>query len=105
MLQDEEREICDYLKSTPGQFISGREISRRAGGKRRHQDDPDWATPFLAKLVQKKILESDSTGHYRLVAKKKDKHKKWVSPDMKRILSSSGKDFTHIIDEDGHAET
>jgi hypothetical protein len=101
-MDTEEREICAYLKSLPGQFISGREIARRAGGKSRHQKNPFWATAFLAHLVEKKVLEKDATGHYRLVAKvsRKEARKKWMSPQMKKILASSGKDFTHIIPED-----
>jgi hypothetical protein len=102
-MEPEEKEICAYLKSLPGQFISGREISRRAGGKSRYRENPHWAAPFLTQLVDKKIIESDSTGHYRLILKedKKDKRKKWMSPQMKRLLESSGKDFTHVIsDED-----
>ena len=100
-METEEREICTYLKSLPGQFISGREIARRAGGKARYRKKPEWAAPFLAQLVTKKVLESDATGHYRLVIKedRKDK-KKWVSPQMQRILEKSGKDFTHVIPEE-----
>jgi hypothetical protein len=99
----EEREICIYLRSLPGQFTSGREIARRAGGKLRYRENPQWAAPFLAQLIDKKIIESDSTGHYRLIVKDQEKHtkKKWVSPQMKMILERSDKSFTHIIpDED-----
>lgn len=106
-MEPEEKEICTYLKSMPGQFISGREIARRAGGKSRFRDGPDWAGPFLAQLVEKRIIESDSTGHYRLIVKEDQKNKKnkWVSPQMQRILEKSGKDFTHIIpDEDSSSE-
>lgn len=101
-MEPEEKEICNYLKSMRTQFISGREIARRAGGKWRHRDDPNWAIPFLGHLVEKKIIESDSTGHYRLIVKedKKDPKKKWVSPQMKGILENSGKDFTHVISEE-----
>ncbi|HEY2082626.1 MAG TPA: hypothetical protein VGI88_07550 [Verrucomicrobiae bacterium] len=90
------------MKSLPGQFISGREIARRAGGKARYEKKPDWAKPFLAQLIDKKVLESDATGHYRLIVKEDRKQKKkWVSPQMQRILEQSGKDFTHVIpDED-----
>jgi hypothetical protein len=98
----EEKEICRYLKSLPGQFISGREIARRAGGKWRYRDHPNWAVEFLTQLVEKKVIESDSTGHYRLIVPedRKNSKKKWVSPQMQRILEKSGKDFTHIIPDD-----
>jgi hypothetical protein len=101
-MQAEERDICTYLKSLPGQFISAREIARRAGGKSRHRDDPHWAQPVLARLLEKKVIESDSTHQYRLIIKEdKRKSKKWISPQMQRVLEKSGKDFTHVIkDED-----
>jgi hypothetical protein len=101
-MEPEEKEIVGYLKSLRGQFISGREIARRAGGKWRYRDDPQWAAPFLQLLVEKKVLESDATGHYRLIIKndRKDPKKKWMSPQMKELLEKSGKDFTHLITED-----
>jgi hypothetical protein len=101
-MEPEEREICAYLKTLPGQFVSGREIARRAGGKSRFREDPNWATPFITQLIEKKVLESDATGHYRLPVKddRKNRKNKWVSPQMKSILEKSGKDFTHIIPDD-----
>src|SRR5882724_10387736 len=43
----DEQDICNYLKQWHKQFISGREICRRAGGKRRFRDDPYWANQPL----------------------------------------------------------
>ena len=102
----EEKEICQYLKGLPGQFISGREIARRAGGKWRYRENPNWAVPLLTNLVEKRIVESDSTGHYRLIIKEKDKtaKRKWVSPQVKMILEKSGKDFTHVIPDEDEPE-
>ena len=90
----DEREICFYLKSMPGQFISGREIARRAGGKQRFRYEPDWAVPILARLVEKKIIEGDAAGHYRLIPReRRNQARKWASPQIKQILEQSGKDF------------
>ena len=95
----DEQDICIFLKSWPDQFISAREISRRATSKRRYQKEPDWAIPVLLRLVEKQILESDPTGHYRLrPEQRRNKRKKWVSPHIKRILDRSGKDFSGTID-------
>ena len=94
----DERSICTYLKSYPGQFISGREICRRAGGKWRFREDENWAAPVLIRLVERKIIEEDSTGHYRLIGKEKTKTKKWVSPQIRTILEKSGKDFGQTIE-------
>jgi len=93
----DERDICNYLKSWPGQFVYGRDIARRAAGKWRFREDPEWAMPVLAKLVEQGIVESDSTGHYRLKIKK-EKAKKWISPQIKQILDKSSKDFTGVIE-------
>jgi hypothetical protein len=100
-MDPDETYICTYLKSLPGQFISRREICRRAAGRKRFRDDPAWAAPILVRLVEKKILESDSTGHYRLKPKeKRGTQKKWVSPQIKKILEQSGRNFTHVIEDD-----
>ena len=106
----EERVVCDYLKSFRNQFVAAREISRRAGGKWRFRENPSWAAPILTRLVDKKIVETDGTGHFRLapVKEKKDKKDKkgtqrWVSPQLKQILEKSGKQFGGVIsiEEDG----
>jgi len=96
----EEKEISDFLKSWPGQFVSSKEICRRAGGKWRFRDDPGWAVPVLTRMVEKGILESDASGHFRLLPKEKEKKKKiWISPEVKKALEDSGRAF-EIKDED-----
>ncbi|HHY83957.1 MAG TPA: hypothetical protein GYA07_00275 [Verrucomicrobia bacterium] len=94
----DERDIYNYLKSVPNQFISAKEISRRASGKRRYREEPGWAIPVLARMVEKSLIESDSTNHYRVVTNgKSGRPKKWISPHIRRILEKSGKDFQHVI--------
>jgi len=100
MTEDDEKLIQTYLKSLPGQFISGKEIARRASGKSRFRDEPEWAAPILKELVRKGKLERDASGYYRLTpVKEKNVQKKWVSPQMKKILMESGKDF-HVLNEE-----
>ena len=98
----DERSVCIFLRSYPGQFVSARVVSRRLGGKRRYHDDPLWVMPILNKLVEKGFVETDTQGHYRL--KKKDPIDKsqvtWVSPQVKKILERSSKDFSKVIDLD-----
>jgi hypothetical protein len=101
-MDEDEKEICTYLKTWAGQFVSGREIARRAGGKWRFRDNPNWATPILMRLVEKGILESDSTGYYRLKPKLRKKPKQWISPQLKAILEKSGKSFGDLLDADEH---
>ena len=97
-MDTDEREICEYLKAWQEQFISAREICRRAGGKWRFREDANWALPVLSRLVEKRIVESDSGGHYRLVQQKKKNKSGWIAPHIKSILEKSGKDFTKIYD-------
>jgi len=99
----DEQEICSYLKQWPKQFISGREISRRAAGKSRFREDPYWANQPLLRLVEKQIIEMDAGGHYRILPDKKKKMKKWVSPQIKKILEESGKDFSDMLEEEESA--
>src|SRR5437899_2090569 len=98
----DEQDICNYLKSWPRQFVSVREICRRAGGKRRFREDQYWANPALSRLVEEGLVETDSAGHYRLVTaeKRDDKPKRWVSPHIKKILEQSGKDFGEYTPSD-----
>jgi hypothetical protein len=98
----DEREICDFLKSYKSQFVSAREICKRAGGKWRSREDPHWAIPILQRLVDQKLVESDPTGHYRLIPEDKDHKKKlWVSPQNKKLLDQSGKSFDDITEVPG----
>jgi hypothetical protein len=92
----EEREICDFLKSWQGQFVSSREICRRAGGKWRFREDPAWAIPVLTRMVEKGYIESDASGHFRLMPEKEKKEKKkvWLSPELRAMLEKTGKTFS-----------
>jgi len=102
----DEREIYLYLKSWKHQFISAREISRRAGGKRRSRSEPEWAKPVLIRMVERKILEVDPAGHYRIKPRTKEQPKgtRWVSPQIARVLKESGKDFSTVVIEASEEE-
>ena len=104
-LSADEKEIYDYLKSYSKQYISAIEVCRRAGGKRRFQEDPNWALRILPRMIEKGAVETDSLGHYRIrdeeeeeeeEAKPKKKNKRWVAPHIERILKQSGKKFDGI---------
>jgi len=96
----DEREICEFLKSFPGQYISGKEIARRSGGKWKFQENPNWALPVLLRLKEQKLVENNASGQYRLTADvKKEKKKKWISPHIQKILEESGKDFSEATSE------
>ena len=87
----DEREIYQFLKSWGGQFVAAREICRRAGGKRRSQEEPEWAKPVLLRMVGRGVLESNATGHFRIKRfSKKNRDKQQVSPDIARISEEGG---------------
>src|SRR3954453_19331170 len=95
----DEKEILDFLKSYPGQYVSAKEICKRAGGKWRFREDEKWALPVLQRMAEKALVEADTTGHFRLTPdhKTKDKKKWWASPEMKKILEKSGKEFDNVV--------
>lgn len=104
----EEREIVNFLKGSPKVFYTAREIARRAAGKRVFAETPHWARPFLPKLVERGLLETDATGHFRIKGEDKKidaKGRKWVSPAIARLLKKGKTDFSgvatlEISDED-----
>ena len=110
-MDSDERQITDYLKSWPGHFVSAREVARRAGGKRRFRDEPQWAYPVLTRLMENNLVETDGLGHYRLklesLTKVSRKRRKWISPHLRRILERSGRDFGDVLDipDDGSASS
>ena len=94
-MDSDERQIVDYLKSWSCQFVSAREVARRAGGKRRFRDEPQWAYPVLTRLLEQKQVETDGLGHYRIMPTTTEakKRRRWISPHLRRILERSGRDF------------
>src|ERR1041385_6858218 len=94
------REIYYYLKSWRHEFISVREICRRAGGKRKFRESAEWAKPVLARMMERGILEAGPGERYRLKPVPKDgdsQSKRWVSPQIAKILKDSGKNFNDVV--------
>ncbi|EEF59375.1 hypothetical protein [Pedosphaera parvula] len=96
-LSGDGKAIVEYMKAFSHTFVSGREIARRAGGKKRYAEDRFWAMPILSRLVEEGVLESDNAGRFRLVQERpqnsKNKLNRHVAPQMLRILKSSGREF------------
>ena len=90
-MDSEEREIFHFLKTWGSEYVSYKEISRRAGGKKRYNENPHWAKGLLMRLVERGVLESDTLGRYRIKPlATKNKIKRWVAPDIARILHDQG---------------
>jgi hypothetical protein len=103
----DEKAIVDYLKGWPHSFVSGKEIARKACGKSRFEDDRGWALPVLAQMVRLGFIEADPYGSFKLKSEdKKKKRDAHVSPQILRILKSSGKSFDGIsVDHELEDET
>ena len=105
----DQTEICQYLKSFQDQFVSGKEICRRAGGKWRFREDPTWAFPILRRMLESRVLETDIDGRFRLTQQsapaKSTRKRVWISPAIQRILEESGKSFgVFELDEETNPE-
>jgi hypothetical protein len=97
-MQVDEKAIIDYLKGWPSSFVSGKEIARKVGGRERYDEDRGWALPILVQMVRHGILETDHLGYYKLkLEEKKNRNKKHVSPQMLKILKSSGRSFDGVV--------
>ena len=101
-MDTDERDIFQFLKSWGNEYVAAREICRRAGGKKRFHDNPEWAKPVLARMEERGIVESNAHAHFRikpLSKKKKGKH--WISPDIAKILKESGVEVESAGEEHG----
>ena len=90
-MDGDEREIYYFLKDRGAEFVNAKEIARRAGGKKKFYEDPEWARPILIRMAERGVLEGDALGRYRVKpVARKSKDKRWVSPDIAKILQESG---------------
>jgi hypothetical protein len=67
VLSADEIEILEYLKSWKGSYVSLVEVCRSAGGRQRFKDSPNWANPFMSRLVEANLAEGNDRGHFRYV--------------------------------------
>jgi hypothetical protein len=95
----DENEIVAYLKQFGRQFVSSREICRRAAGKQRYREEPYWANQPLLRLVERAILETDSAGHFRMVPDEKDprSHKEQKAQHAKKLFEEAGAESSDAL--------
>ena len=90
-MDGDERDIFQFLKTRGTDFVGAMEIARRAGNKKKFFQDPDWAKTVLMRMQERGILEHDASARYRIKpVPRKDKNKRWVAPDIAKILHESG---------------
>ena len=85
----DERDIIHYLSTWGEQFVSAKEICRRAGSKKRANQDPDWALPVLLRMAGRHILETDASGRYR------------IKPSKRGHGKEAGSETSHMSDAHG----
>jgi len=66
VLSAEALDIITYLKTAHGKFVSILEISKRAGGRRRFEESPNWAKNLMSPLLDAGLIEVNARGHYRV---------------------------------------
>lgn len=95
----DERDVYNYMKAHGRDFVSVREICRRAGGRRRFRFHSDWAQPVLFRMTERGILESDGGGRYRLKRRPPidPTGKAWASKELVSLLKSKGKAVDHLL--------
>jgi hypothetical protein len=103
----DEREIFAFLKPFGTEWVAAKEICRRAGGKKRYNEDNSWAMQVLQRMKERDILEGDELGRYRIRPARKGKGR-WVSPDIEKILKEKGvkvdTEETSGLESDEHYE-
>ena len=90
-MDSDERDIFHYLQTWGANFVSAKEICRRAGSKKRYNEDNDWARGPLMRMAERGVVEGDSSGRFRVKPEpRKSGHERSVSPEMSKIVNESG---------------
>ena len=99
-MKADEQAILDYLKTQRNDFVTVKEICRRAGDYKQFRQEPSWAKPILIRMAKHDILETNAFGQYRLkpLPEKREQKTIALSPEIRKILEASGKVF--VLDED-----
>ena len=65
-MTEAEHVILDYLQSSPESYFGRREIARKAVRREVYEENPHWADAAFAALLDRKLIEQDSSGLIRL---------------------------------------
>jgi hypothetical protein len=80
VLSAEALEILTYLKTAHGKYVSILEISKRAGGRRRFEESPNWAKNLMSPMLDAGMIEVNARGHYRIPPSANDQPKAPANP-------------------------
>jgi len=65
MLNAEQQQVLNFLRSSPETWFSAMEVSRRAGTRKQFEEEPRWGVNCLRYLFDMKLVERDSSAHYK----------------------------------------
>ena len=65
-MTDAEQKVLDYIKGSPDSYHGRKEIARKAVRRTEFEENPHWVEAPLASLLEKKIIEINDSGYYRL---------------------------------------
>jgi hypothetical protein len=71
-LNEDEQIILKFLEQRGEVGASAREICRKSSTKDRWKTDERWAMPSLSSLKDKKLIETNLAGAYRIPPKEED---------------------------------
>src|SRR5262245_30043555 len=67
-----EKQIYEFLKRYPDQFVSINDISKSVGSGKNFHEDRAWALPLLRRMELEGWVESNAFGEFRLKATTED---------------------------------
>ena len=70
-VNEDEQIILKFLEQCGEAGASAREICRKSSTKDRWKTDERWAMPFLTSLRDKKLIETNPAGAFRLPLKER----------------------------------
>ena len=121
VLSSDELIILEYLKSWKGSYVSLPEVCRSADGRQRFKETPNWANPFMSRLMEGKLVEGNDRGHFRYIEQEtaaepevpamapqidaaivgddyfpaassdNEEQRQWMAPHMAEIMKNAGK--------------
>lgn len=100
ILSAEAAEIIAYLKTAHGKFVSLAEISRKAGGRRRFEELPNWAKNLMPLMMDAGIVEVNARGHYRVQTPDQPPPQPQHHPHAKPASSTAHKPRGKVLGDD-----
>jgi len=92
LLSADQNSVLQYLNNYPHDFVAEMEITQHADGRSRfYLQDRHWAHCVLTQLMKLRLVDTDSSGRFRIHAESASIYgKKHLAPQVRDILEHSG---------------